>query len=173
MAVPSRNRNAAGYDTDVPADGARTGITLRAMVLGLFFVAVPALLPAPVGGYLFGAFWLGFILLLDPINYRWGGHSLLRDLEHARTSTVYSFLLSGLVCGVFWEFWNYWATAKWLYVFPILQHQKIFEMPWPGFLGFPPFALECLVMYEFLRVARKQLAGLRRGPEMQAAGLQP
>jgi hypothetical protein len=29
----------------------------------------------------------------------------------------------------------------------MFQRQKIFEMPAPGYLGFPPFALECFVMY--------------------------
>jgi hypothetical protein len=28
---------------------------------------------------------------------------------------------------------------------------KIFEMPLPGYLGFPPFALECFTMYVFVR----------------------
>jgi hypothetical protein len=28
---------------------------------------------------------------------------------------------------------------------------KIFEMPVPGYLGFPAFALECFTMYVFVR----------------------
>jgi hypothetical protein len=28
---------------------------------------------------------------------------------------------------------------------------KLFEMPVLGFLGFPPFALECFLMYRFVR----------------------
>jgi len=28
---------------------------------------------------------------------------------------------------------------------------KLFEMPLPGYLGFPPFALECYAMYHWLR----------------------
>ena len=28
---------------------------------------------------------------------------------------------------------------------------KIFEMPVLGYLGFPPFALECAVMYNFMQ----------------------
>jgi len=31
----------------------------------------------------------------------------------------------------------------------LFQQWKIFEMPAPGYLGFPPFALECFVMYVF------------------------
>jgi hypothetical protein len=62
------------------------------------------------------------------------------------------------VCGWLWEFWNYWAAAKWLYIFPMFQGWKIFEMPAPGFLGFPPFALECFTMY----VTARWLVGGRR-----------
>jgi len=128
----------------------RSSTQLTALVLGLACLALPLLAPRRVGGYLFGAVWVGFILLLDPINHFWGGRSLLRDLEQGDSSRLTAFLCSGLVCGILWEFWNYWAGAKWLYVFPVWQNWKVFEMPVPGYLGFPPFAVECLVMYEFL-----------------------
>jgi hypothetical protein len=32
-----------------------------------------------------------------------------------------------------------------------MEHTKIFEMPLPGYLGFPAFALECFTMYVFVR----------------------
>jgi hypothetical protein len=70
--------------------------------------------------------------------------------------------VAGLACGILWEFWNYWAKAKWLYVFPIWQNVKIFEMPLPGYPGFATFALECFVMFEFLGAARNRLSGLHR-----------
>ncbi|MGA2611411.1 MAG: hypothetical protein ABSH01_28525 [Terriglobia bacterium] len=133
---------------------------ITALVLGLACLTLPLLAPPRVGGYLFGAVWVGFILLLEPINYSWGGRSLLRDLEQGETGRLIAFLGSGLVCGILWEFWNYWASAKWLYVFPIWQNWKVFEMPAPGFLGFPPFAVECLVMYEFLRGLRGRVYGV-------------
>ena len=134
----------------------RPATLLSIFFLGLLFVAVPLLAPATISQYLFGPVWMGFALLLDPVNYRLRGRSLLREFETGRRSTLYSLLLSGLTCGIFWEFWNFWAAAKWVYVFPILQGWKIFEMPLPGYLGFPPFAVECFVMYEFLRTIRER-----------------
>jgi hypothetical protein len=127
---------------------------VTSLVLGLACLTLPLVAPPRLGGYLFGAVWVGFILLLDPINYSWGGYSLLRELEQGETGRLIAFLCSGLVCGILWEFWNYWASAKWLYVFPMWQNWKVFEMPAPGYLGFPPFALECFVMYEFVRGLR-------------------
>lgn len=138
------------------------------LVLGLTLVTAPVLLPVRWGRNLFGAVWLGFIPLLDCLNYRWGGQSLLAGWEAGDNRRAASLLASGAVCGILWEFWNYWAGARWVYVFPIFQHWKIFEMPLPGFFGFPPFALECFVMYEFLRTMRRRLFGARR--EVIAAG---
>lgn len=137
--------------------------TLSVLILtGAACVFVPVLLPAGIGSYLFGLVWIGFALLLDPLNYIGGGSSLLREWEQGSTTTLRCFLLSGLICGFIWEFWNYWAHARWVYIFPILQNCKIFEMPAPGFLGFPPFAVECFVMFEFLVTAAACFSDARK-----------
>ena len=117
------------------------------MGAGILCLGLPLFLPRHSASYLFALVWLGFYLALDPLNYRLGLPSLLGDFSYGRWSRFYSLLVSGWVCGWLWEFWNYWAAAKWHYIFPILQHYKIFEMPMPGYLGFIPFALECFVMY--------------------------
>ena len=59
-------------------------------------------------------------------------------------------MAGGFACGALWEFWNYWAGSKWIYSVPFFQNWKIFEMPLLGFLGFPPFALECWILYHLL-----------------------
>ena len=61
-------------------------------------------------------------------------------------------LASGLVCGLLWEFFNYWAGGKWKYTVPWPAGPKLFEMPWLGFLGFPPFALGCSSAWEAHRL---------------------
>ncbi len=120
----------------------------RGMVIfGLVCLVLPLALPQHIAAYLFALVWVGFVFFLDPINHRLGLPSLLADLAAGRHSRFYSLLISGWVCGWLWEFWNYWAAAKWQYIFPIAQHTKIFEMPAPGYLGFLPFALECFTMY--------------------------
>jgi hypothetical protein len=117
------------------------------LAAGALLLTIPLVLPREAGAYLFALVWLGFIFLLDPVNYAFQLPSLLYDLEQGRRDRLYSLMLSGVVCGFLWEFWNHWATGKWIYVFPMFQQWKIFEMPVPGFLGFPPFALECFTMY--------------------------
>jgi hypothetical protein len=117
------------------------------MLAGALCLILPLALPRHIASYLFALVWVGFLLLLDPVNHRLGLPSFLGDLAEGFHRRLYGFFLSGWICGWLWEFWNYWARAKWLYTFPILQRAKIFEMPAPGFLGFLPFALECFVMY--------------------------
>jgi len=120
----------------------------RGMIcFGAACLLIPLITPITVGATLFALVWIGFVFFLDPINYRLGLPSFLGDLSEGRPERFYSFFVSGFVCGWLWEFWNYWAAAKWHYIFPMFQSWKIFEMPAPGFLGFLPFALECFVMY--------------------------
>ena len=138
------------------------GVRRAIAVAGLVLVSVPVLLPVTAGSYLFGAVWAGFALLLDPLNYAWQGESLLRDLETGDNSRLACLLAAGWVCGILWEFWNYWAGARWLYIFPMAQHWKIFEMPAPGFTGFPPFAVECFVLFETLRTVKRHLFAAKR-----------
>jgi len=125
---------------------------LSAISTGALMLALPFLVSREVARYMAAPVWLGFIFLLDPINRRLGGSSLMGD----RSRTV-NLLLSGLLCGVLWEFWNYWSGAKWHYTVPIMADIKIFEMPLPGYLGFPPFALECWTMFVFLRLMFRRL----------------
>jgi hypothetical protein len=117
--------------------------------VGAAMLVWPIVWPSP---YLAAPVWLGFILLLDPVNRRLGGESLLQDAREGRWDRLINLGLSGLICGFLWEFWNYWARAKWIYAVPILPDVKIFEMPVAGYLGFPAFALECFTMYVTVRL---------------------
>ena len=115
-------------------------------VLGIFFLALPMIWPS----YFFPLVWGFSFFLLDPLNRRLGRRSLIHEYLNGQGRTVYALLISGLICGFLWEFWNFRAAAKWFYTVPFVGDWKLFEMPVLGFLGFPPFALECFCMYEFV-----------------------
>jgi hypothetical protein len=117
------------------------------VVFGAACLIVPPLLPQRIGAHLFALVWIGFLFFLDPLNRRLGLPSFLGDLSEGFRRRLYGFFFSGWICGWLWEFWNFWAAAKWHYTFPMFQSMKIFEMPAPGYLGFPPFAMECFAMY--------------------------
>jgi hypothetical protein len=113
---------------------------------GVLFLALPMLAPQ----YFFPLVWGTAILFLAPANYRCGLDGLLRQFERGEYGPTLRLLLAGLVAGLCWESFNFWARAKWIYTVPFFESLKLFEMPVAGFLGFPPFAVECGVIYRFL-----------------------
>jgi len=110
-------------------------------------------LPVSYPKYFFPLVWGWAFLLLEPVNYLLDrNRSLLYDLEVGSFRRPALLLLSGLICGFLWEFWNFWAGTKWIYTLPWawLMQVKLFEMPVAGYLGFPPFALECWSLWIFV-----------------------
>ena len=100
--------------------------------------------------YFFPFVWIGLVLFVAPINYRRGIDGLLAQFEVGNYGPTLRLLLAGLIAGVFWEFFNFWARSKWIYTVPYFDELKLFEMPILGFLGFPPFAVECACLYRLL-----------------------
>jgi hypothetical protein len=131
--------------TKISPDGYTVLILLGALCL-VSSVVVP--------DYCFPLIWVGFIFLLEPFNYRFGGRSLLRDLEEGNPQKIYLLLIAGLICGFLWEFWNFWAQSKWIYTVPFFEKKKGFEMPFLGFFGFPPFVVQAYVMVNFISLFR-------------------
>lgn len=131
-----------------------------ALVWGLTFTLWAVLVHNPVGDL---TLWVGIIFLVDPINAWLGAPSLLEDWQAGRWGRWLALMAGGATCGLCWEFWNYWALAKWSYNLPFLgslEHYRYFEMPWLGFLGFLPFALECWVALNLIIVLLDRV-GLR------------
>jgi hypothetical protein len=127
--------------------------SLQLMIaVGGILLLSPLLFPR----YCFPLVWIGFAFLLEPLLYRSGGGSLLHDIEHGDLSRLLNLLVGGLVCGLLWESWNFWAQAKWIYTVPFFEELKLFEMPLLGFLGFPPFAVSAYAMYRILLIAMQQ-----------------
>jgi hypothetical protein len=86
---------------------------------------------------------------------------MFRDFERGWYGRTLAAMAGGAVCGLLWEFWNYWALAKWTYHLPFLgatEQYKYFEMPLVGFLGFLPFGVECWIMWQTLRIPLDGLA---------------
>jgi hypothetical protein len=128
-----------------------SGAEILSVALGAVMLASPFFVSRTAAQYMAAPVWLGFIFLLDPVNAHLGAESLWREWRAGRRDRLINLMLSGFLCGVLWELWNYWSHAKWIYTVPIMEHLKIFEMPVPGYLGFPAFALECFAMYVFIR----------------------
>jgi hypothetical protein len=117
------------------------------LLLGAASLVLPLIFPT----YAFPLIWGAFFFLLDPFCDLLGEQSLIRSWAAGERQEHLCLLTAGLICGIWWELWNYPASSKWVYTLPVLNSWKIFEMPVLGYLGFPPFALECAVMYNFLK----------------------
>ena len=95
--------------------------------------------------------WGAVTLLLEPWNHRRDPEtSLLEDVARGRGDRIGALLVGGLCIGGLWELFNAFATARWIYTVPGLEGVKLFEMPLPGFLGFPVLALDGYVAYRAL-----------------------
>ncbi|UCG76867.1 MAG: DUF4332 domain-containing protein [Gemmatimonadota bacterium] len=95
--------------------------------------------------------WGGLTLVLEPWNYRRAPErSLVGDLAVGRYDRLAQLALAGALVGLCWEAFNALAATRWIYTVPGLEGHKLFEMPLPGFLGFPVFALDCFVGYQAL-----------------------
>jgi hypothetical protein len=105
--------------------------------------------------------WGFAFFLTEPICY-WKrraeanqvGRSLLGQLAVGDNTRLVALLVAGVICGGLWEAWNINARTKWIYSVPFFDELKLGEMPVLGFLGFPPFALECYALINFLALLR-------------------
>ncbi|MGQ0815154.1 MAG: hypothetical protein ACT4O1_11900 [Gemmatimonadota bacterium] len=119
-------------------------------IVGALMLALVLIWPR----YFFPLVWGATMLLVEPENYKRGrAHSLLADLEKGEPGRLLRLLLGGACIGFVWEMLNINARAKWIYTVPGVEELKIFEMPVPGFFGFPPFAVECFILWQALVLA--------------------
>jgi hypothetical protein len=117
--------------------------------------------------YFFALVWGASMLMIEPHVYtRARQRSLLHDLELGKPGRLLRLLAGGAAIGLLWELLNMRARAKWIYTVPFFENLKLFEMPVPGFLGFPPFAVECFIIWQAL--VSSGLATPRFGPRVES-----
>lgn len=126
----------------------KAGISIILLIL---FGAFISMLPVFMGVAGILLVWFGLFLLLDPLNYLLNKPSVLEKVILQGRGIMVRLLASGIVMGFFWEFWNYQAYPKWIYIFASPTVLRIFEMPWWGYFGYLPFALEAFLFYTFFR----------------------
>lgn len=126
----------------------------RAMSCGIALILLTLIFP----GYLFGLAWVFAIPIIDGINHRAGYRSFMGDLERGEVGRLLGALASGLVCGLLWEAWNSLSPVKWVYTVPFFERMKLFEMPLPGYIGFPVFGVETIAFIDLLQGLRRKRA---------------
>jgi hypothetical protein len=132
-----------------PEAGPRLRPWSAAFLLGLGVVMLG--LPFFYPGLFFGLIWLCLIFLFDPINNLTGRKSAFGHLLAGDWRFFVTLPLAGILCGFFWEMWNYWASPGWSYTVPFIDAAPhLFAMPLPGYLGYLPFAVELFAMYQLI-----------------------
>ncbi len=101
--------------------------------------------------YLFPFLWVSPLIVIISLNTIFGEtHVLyLKSVDNQRK--VLAAMLAALICGFFWEMWNYWSLIQWHYEIPLVNRYHLFEMPILGYSGYLPFGIECLVIGDSLR----------------------
>src|SRR6266581_4533120 len=83
--------------------------------------------------------WVGLLLILEPLNSWLGREHFMEYLERGDWRWIVSLSVGALICGFFWEMWNYYSWPKWIYHTPGAQFLEVFEMPLLGYGGYVPF----------------------------------
>jgi hypothetical protein len=119
---------------------------------GLFFIG---LWP----NYLFPFVWVGPLLVIVSLQALAGQSTIISSLAQGDWRQVGMPALAALICGLFWELWNWKSLAHWEYAIPFVHRFQLFEMPLLGYAGYLPFGLECMVVAD-LCLSRKFSGGV-------------
>ena len=118
------------------------------LLAGLCFLATSGGL-ALIGifpDYLYPLVWVSPLLVITSLQAIENRPTLFSELRHGDWRGIVSSAVAALICGFFWEMWNYYSLARWEYAIPYVDRFHIFAMPLLGYGGYLPFGLECLVI---------------------------
>ena len=99
---------------------------------------------------LYSLLWIAPLLLLLALQTLARERTVLTGVERGDWRALYLPALAALQCGFFWEMWNQYSGAKWLYSIPYVHRYEIFEMPLLGYAGYLPFGIECAAVASLL-----------------------
>ena len=119
-------------------------------ISGCIMLLLVLLLPK----YFYYLLWASLYFMLDPLNYKLGNRSLIIYAKAVNWRPLISLAAGCLICGFFWEMWNYYSYPKWIYTLPYLNYAHIFEMPLPGYIGYIPFSFELFAIYNLISMKK-------------------
>ena len=100
--------------------------------------------------------WVSGVFLLEPLCHSMGRTSLTSALRRGDWRPWMALWAGVLVCGFFWEMWNFLSYPKWIYHVPGVDFARLFEMPAFGYLGYLPFALELFLLKQLIMPGRAE-----------------
>ncbi len=123
-----------------PGDSTRLGFgALSIAALGLLLIGI-------FPDCLFPLLWVSPLVIILSLKTICKEKHLLWLKEVGNQQVVFTSMIAALICGFFWEMWNYYSLVKWQYSIPFVDRFHLFEMPILGYAGYLPFGLECAVI---------------------------
>lgn len=114
-------------------------IALLAAVAGLTLISI-------YPDYLYPLVWVAPLLIIVSLQSLWDRNTLLDKLRGGDWRLIVVPACASLICGFFWEMWNFYSLTRWEYAIPFVDRYHIFAMPLLGYGGYLPFGLECVVI---------------------------
>jgi len=119
------------------------GAKPRLMWLSLAFSCAALFVIGSIPNALYPFLWISPFVVYFSLEIIMEKKSIFPETSKGDWSNVISWALAALVCGFFWEMWNYHSLSKWVYKTPYVERFRIFEMPLLGYFGYLTFGLEC------------------------------
>ncbi|HZL97259.1 MAG TPA: hypothetical protein VFB91_00960 [Terriglobales bacterium] len=123
-----------------PLSPGRPGaIGLAALLLSCAALFAVGIVP----DFAFPLVWVAPPTLLISLAALRGEPHALSGIASGDWRPAVSSVLAALLCGFFWETWNFGSYAKWVYSIPYVDALHVFEMPLLGYAGYLPFGVLC------------------------------
>jgi hypothetical protein len=111
---------------------------------------------------LFPFIWIAPLLCLVSLQTLAGSEHIFSRVKRGDWSRLVTLAVAALVCGFFWEMWNYYSMARWEYSIPYVHRYQVFEMPILGYAGYLPFGLECGAIGDLVKSSLFRRGGINR-----------
>jgi len=99
--------------------------------------------------------WISPLVIVTAYQVICKESTIFAGCRKGQFRSIFLLACAGLLCGFFWEMWNFKSLAKWVYAVPYVDRFHIFHMPLMGFAGYIPFALECACLVQFITLSRE------------------
>ncbi len=124
----------------------------RAIALPLMLMAATALaLTAIWKDGLFYMLWIAPLIIIIAAMVMAKKPTIFSGIAYGKWKQLYLWGMAALMCGFFWEMWNFYSYTQWIYAIPFVEKFYIFEMPVLGYAGYLPFGLQCGVICLLIR----------------------
>jgi hypothetical protein len=122
---------------------------------------------------LFPLVWVSPVLVVAGIQTLRDRPHVLSGIAHGDWRRPVAAAAAALVCGFFWEMWNFRSLATWQYDIPHVGAFHVFEMPVLGYAGYLPFGLMCATVADAVMHPRVASARTPAAPVAAVAATGP